>query len=237
MEKKWKISAVIPKEHVIPLIFAFTFNMAVYAGARVIAGEWKHYDIEGTLDQMIPLWTPSAAVYLGCYLFWMVNYIMMARQEKQDMCRFFAADLLSRLVCFLIFLVFPTTNTRPVIEPEGFWNQVMLLVYRVDAADNLFPSIHCLVSWFCYIGLRGRGDVPKWYRGASCLLAVLVCISTLTTKQHVIVDVIGGVLLAEICYGIARMTPIWKSYEKALDFVNQKIFVKGNGECRIKRKQ
>ena len=153
------------------------------------------------------------------------------------MCRFFAADLLSRLVCFAIFLVFPTTNTRPVIEPEGFWNRVMLMVYQVDAADNLFPSIHCLVSWFCYIGLRGRREVPKWYRGVSCLLAVLVCISTLTTKQHVIVDVIGGVLLAEVCYGIARKPLIWKSYEKALDFINQKIFTKGNMECRVKRKQ
>ena len=153
------------------------------------------------------------------------------------MCQFFAADFLSRAVCLAFYLFYPTTNTRPAVEPEGFWNQVVAALYAVDAADNLFPSIHCLVSWFCYIGLRGRRDVPKWYRGVSCLLAVLVCISTLTTKQHVIVDVIGGVLLAEICYAIARMTPIWKSYEKALDLVNQKIFVKGNGECRIKRKQ
>jgi len=237
MEKRQKISAIIPKEHVLPLIFAFAFNMAVYAGARVIAGEWKHYDIESPLDRLIPLWTPSAAVYLGCYLFWMVNYVMMARQEKQDMCRFFAADLLSRLVCFVIFLAFPTTNTRPVIEPEGFWNRVMLLVYQVVAADNLFPSIHCLVSWFCYIGLRGRREIPKWYRGVSCLLAVAVCISTLTTKQHVIVDVIGGILLAEACYGIAGKPFIRKSYEKALDFINQRIFTKGNMECRVKRRQ
>lgn len=41
----------------------------------------------------------------------------------------------------------------------------MRFVYAVDAADNLFPSIHCLVSWFCYIGLRGRRDIPVWYRG------------------------------------------------------------------------
>ena len=41
MEKRLKISALIPKQHIIPLIFAFTFNMAVYMGARAIAGEWK----------------------------------------------------------------------------------------------------------------------------------------------------------------------------------------------------
>ncbi len=232
MEKEQKISALVPKQHILPLLFAFTFNMAVYMGARAIAGEWKHYHIEGPLDALIPLWTPSAAVYLGCYLFWALNYVLVARQGKRDVCRFFAADALSRAVCFIIYLVFPTTNTRPVIEPDGFWNRTMLLVYEIDAADNLFPSIHCLVSWFCYIGLRGRKEIPLWYRGASLVMAVLVCISTLTTKQHVVIDVFGGVFLAEICYRAAKRPLIWDRYEKVLDFINRKIFTKGTVDAR-----
>ncbi len=231
MEKRQKTTVIIPKQHILPLLFAFAFNMAVYAGARMIAGEWKHYNIESRLDRMIPLWTPSAAVYIGCYLFWALNYVLIARQEKQDVCRFFAADFLSRVVCLIVYLVFPTTNTRPLIEPDGLWNKALLAVYEVDAADNLFPSIHCLVSWFCYIGLRGREEVPRWYRGASCVMAILVCISTLTTKQHVLIDVFGGVLLAEACYWIAKRPLVWESYEKVLDFINRKIFTKGTGDA------
>ncbi len=231
MEKRQKITVIIPKQHILPLFFAFAFNMAVYAGARMIAGEWKHYNIESRLDRMIPLWTPSAAVYIGCYLFWALNYVLIARQEKQDVCRFFAADFLSRVVCLIVYLVFPTTNTRPLIEPDGLWNKALLAVYEVDAADNLFPSIHCLVSWFCYIGLRGREEVPRWYRGASCVMAIMVCISTLTTKQHVLIDVFGGVLLAEACYWIAKRQLVWESYEKVLDFINRKLFTKGTGDA------
>lgn len=237
MIKRQKITIWIPKERIVPLVFAFAFNMAVYAGARMIAGDWKHYNIEGPLDRLIPFWAPSAVIYIGCYLFWAVNYMLIAQQEKQDMCRFFTADFLSRLVCFGCFLLFPTTNLRPVVEPDGFWNQVMLLVYRIDAADNLFPSIHCLVSWFCYIGIRGRKEIPMWYRGASCVMAVLVCVSTLTTKQHVIIDVAGGVLLAEACYWIAKNPALFRNYEKVLNFINAKIFTKGKMGCRIKRKQ
>ena len=232
-----KIHTVVPWYSIVPLVLAFSFNMAVYGGARIIAGEWHHYNIEGTLDRMIPFLPVSAVVYIGCYLFWIANYILIARQEKKQVCQFFAADFISRIVCFIIFLLFPTTNTRPAIAPDGFWNQVMLFVYDVDAADNLFPSIHCLVSWFCYIGLRGRKEVPRWYRGVSCLLAVLVCISTLTTKQHVIIDVFGGVLLAEVCYRIARYPVVLQSYEKVLDVINDKIFTKGNTGCRVKRRQ
>ena len=219
-----KLSDIIPETSLVPLIFAFSFNMAVYCGTRVIAGNWYHYNIESRLDKLIPFFPSSVVIYLGCYLFWIVNYILIARLEKQEVCRFFSADFLSRVVCLVIFLAFPTTNVRPQVEPDVFWNQIMGIVYAVDAADNLFPSIHCLVSWFCYIGLRGKKEIPAWYRGASLVMALLVCISTLTTKQHVIVDVLGGILLAEICFWIGKQPKVWRTYEKLLDKVNGKIF-------------
>ncbi len=226
-----KLAAVIPKSSFFPLILAFSFNMIVYCGARVIAGGWHHYNIESPLDRLIPFWPPSAAVYLGCYLFWIANYILIARQEKKAVCQFFSADLLSRVVCLVFYLLFPTTNTRPHVEPDGFWNWLMILVYEVDAADNLFPSIHCLVSWLCYIGLRGKKDIPAWYRGASCVMAVLVCISTVTTKQHVIVDVIGGVLLAEVCVWAGKKPAVFLCYETFVDKVNKMIFP-SEGSCK-----
>ncbi len=149
---------LLPRYSYVAVIFAFLFNTVVYTGARAIAGGWTHHNIESSIDRMIPFFAPSAAIYLGCYLFWAVNYILIARQGKEEVCRFFAGDFLSRVICLIFYLVFPTTNIRPEVVPDGFWNQVMLWVYSVDAADNLFPSIHCLVSWFCYIGIRDGGS-------------------------------------------------------------------------------
>ena len=214
----------IKKSSIIPLIFAVSFNMAVYCGSRIIAGDWYHYNIESSLDRMIPLWAPSVIIYLGCYLFWGVNYVLIAQQDRETVCRFFSADFLSRVVCLIFFLIFPTTNVRPVLDTSGFWNQILNYVYSVDAADNLFPSIHCLVSWFCYIGIRGKNNIPVWYRGLSCIMALLVCVSTLLTKQHVIIDVIGGVLLAEFCLLFTKKTTVWKIYGTILDKINTKIF-------------
>lgn len=219
-----RASGMIPKDRVFPLLLAVLWNFAVYGGSRMLAGDWYHYNIESPLDALIPLWTPSCAVYLGCYLFWVVNYIVIAKQEKEEVSQFFAGDFLSRLVCLTCFLLFPTTNTRPYVEPDGFWNQVMLLVYSIDAADNLFPSIHCLVSWLCYAGVRGKKGVPVWYRWASCVFAIMVCVSTLTTKQHVIVDVAGGVLLAEACLWVGRRPAIWRAYERLWNQANEKIY-------------
>lgn len=224
-----KLKKLIPEYGVMPLLIAVTLNFSVYGGARVIAGSWKHHNIQGELDGMIPFLPFTVVIYLGCYLFWIVNYILIARRGKREVCQFFSADFLSRLICFAIYLLYPTTNVRPAVEPEGIWNQLMIFLYTIDAADNLFPSIHCLVSWFCFAGLRGESRIPRWYKAASCVMAVMVCISTLTTKQHVIVDVAGGVALAELCLWIGKRPKVWKTYEKLLDEIDGKLLLEGGG--------
>ena len=96
-------------------------------------------------------------------------------------------------------------QTRPEIVGSDIWAQLMRFLYSMDAADNLFPSIHCLVSWLCYIGIRGNKKVPQWIRTTFCICAIAVFISTLTTKQHVIYDVVAGVILIEVTYRISRL--------------------------------
>lgn len=221
--QKW-IKKIVPEYGFFPLIMAFLFNMTVYEGTKIIAKNWYHHTIMTQWDEKIPFIPETLCIYLGCYLFWIVNYIMIARLGKKEVYQFFTADFLSRCVCFVVFLAFPTTNIRPEITVGGFWNQGMQFLYSIDSAVNLFPSIHCLVSWFCYIGIRGNRIFPIWFRGGSCLLAMLVFVSTLTTKQHVVVDVFGGVLLAEICLWIGRHTRLYLIYGKINDWVTMKFF-------------
>ena len=202
-ETGWKrIFSIVPQYSIVPLLFVLVWNMLLYEGSMYLTRNWHHYNIESELDKMIPFIPWTVSIYFACYLFWAVNYIICARQDKAEVYRFFGADILGKLVCFVIYLAFPTTNVRPEIVGNTIWDVIMRLLYQIDMPSNLFPSIHCLVSWFCFIGLRGKSNIPKWYQAASCLMAIAVFISTLTTKQHVIIDVISGVLLAEICYWV-----------------------------------
>ena len=90
------------------------------------------------------------------------------------------------------------------------WDQALRFVYSIDQSANLFPSIHCLVSWFCYIGIRHQKKIPVWYQRFSLVFAILVCISTQVTKQHYIIDVFGGIILSEVCYLIGRKTNLYQ---------------------------
>ena len=100
----------------------------------------------------------------------------------------------------MLFLLIPTTTVRPEITDSGFTAWLMGLIYQLDPPLDLFPSIHCLVSWMCFIGIRGNKRVPRWYRIFSCIFALLVVVSTQVTKQHYLIDAIGGILLAEVLY-------------------------------------
>ena len=217
------LTRILPAYGVFPVIFSFVFNCLVYSGSRMIAGGWYHHNIETGVDRSIPFVPEFLMIYFGCYLFWAVNYILIARQDRRSVYQFFTGDFISRCVCLVSFLAFPTTNTRPLITGSGLWNQAALWLYSIDAADNLFPSIHCLVSWFCYLGIRGRKEIPRWYQSVSMVIAILVFASTLLTKQHVIVDVAGGILLAEFCFFIGRKTDLYRIYERFGSRIEQKI--------------
>ena len=210
------LTRILPAYGVFPVIFSFVFNCLVYSGSRMIAGGWYHHNIETGVDRSIPFVPEFLVIYFGCYVFWAVNYILIARQDRRSVYQFFTGDFISRCVCLVSFLAFPTTNTRPLITGSGLWNQAALWLYSIDAADNLFPSIHCL-------GIRGRKEIPRWYQSVSMVIAILVFASTLLTKQHVIVDVAGGILLAEFCFFIGRKTDLYRIYERFGSRIEQKI--------------
>lgn len=227
---KKRLSEIIPVWAWIPLLFEFGLNNIVYAGTKVIAASWHHYNIESPLDKVIPFLPWTISVYFGCYVFWIVNYIICVRLGKERAWRFLSADFAAKLICLVCFLVFPTTNTRPEVSGSSIWAILMRFLYQIDSADNLFPSIHCLTSWFCYIGIRGQKAVPRWYCAFSCIFALAVFVSTLTTKQHVLIDVAAGAALAEGMYWVSGHTGLAELYAKAAERVNRLFWKQKDGE-------
>lgn len=220
------LDPICPLFAILPLLSCFGLNMLIYSGTMVMCADWYHYDLTTSLDQAIPLVPGWMCIYFGCFLFWTVNYIMVARINRNDpdtFYRFVAADMISRLVCGIIFMVFPTTNVRPEVTGTGFSVFLLQFLYGLDQPTNLFPSIHCLVSWFCYTGIRGRKEVPAWYRAFSCIFALLVVLSTQFTKQHYIADAIAGVLLAEVLSLLTRRVSWYRAPKLIFTWVNRRL--------------
>lgn len=218
-----KIINTVKKYKIIPLVIALIFNTIAYNGTRIITTSKYHYDITSPIDNLIPVIPATIIIYLGCYLYWIVNYVIGAGQEDDEAYKFLSADLFAKLICMVIFIAFPTTNTRPVLEDEGFFTEALKMLYQIDAADNLFPSIHCLTSWFCLIAVRKNPNVKTVYKIISVIITVAICVSTLTTRQHVIVDVAGGIALAEFSYLIVDKIGFTRIYQRSMKYIEQRI--------------
>ena len=220
---------LVPTESLLPLALTVICNFSVYFGSRIFTTNLVHHEITFAWENKIPLWSWTIVIYWGCYLFWIANYVIAARRDREFVYRFFCAEVCAKLVCLFFYVVYPTTNVRPLIEGTSIFDKWMIALYQVDAADNLFPSIHCLVSWFCCIAIRNNEKIPKWYRLFSYVVTVAICLSTLTTKQHAFVDVIGGIAAAEGCFHLVHLFGWDRKYERGLRKLGR-VFCKRNPE-------
>ena len=214
----------IPAYGLLTLIAGFTVNSVVYWGTQLLMASSYYYDFTSSLDRKVPFIKEWIVIYIGCYIFWAVNYVLIAREGKEKCYRFATADVMSRLICAVFFIIIPTTNVRPVVVGSDFCSWLVRYVYMTDPATNLFPSIHCMVSWFCFIGIRKSKKIPVWYKIVSCAIAVTICLSTQFTKQHYMIDIAGGVLIAEVCFFIANRTNLYRYIEFIYDKIVGKIF-------------
>lgn len=149
------------------------------------------------LDEMVPLMPEWVLVYAGLYLFLIIlPVIVIWQRELID--RTVRAYLLVWLVSFGVFLIFPTVIQRPDIVPgDGFSSWSLRRLYEADTAFNCFPSIHVAHS---IVSALACYRVHRWVGIFALSCATLVTLSTLFIKQHFVVDVVVGALLALLGY-------------------------------------
>ena len=215
MEDKYFLR-ILPLYGVLPILCSVLFNILVYFGNRIFTSSWKHYELSLPIDDLIPFESWAIVFYLGAYLLWVVGVLFIAREEKALCYELFSGELLGKLLCLLFFLFLPTyMATRPDgLEAHSLFDRLTRIVYDLDPPDNLFPSIHCMESWVVlHASFRCRRlRRPVFWRVPFLLGTLAVFLSTLLVKQHVLLDVLGGVAVAEAGMFLARVLNAGRIY-------------------------
>ncbi|MFM9926379.1 phosphatase PAP2 family protein [Variovorax sp. H27-G14] len=115
-------------------------------------------------------------------------------------------------VGLVVFWVFPTVVPAFAVD----WAQYPALHFlkSADAGGNAFPSLHVAFAVFAAVQLHRQlrsVQAPAWARTVNMLWALGIAYSTLATRQHVLLDVLGGTLLAVVVSwaGAARDRRVW----------------------------
>jgi membrane-associated phospholipid phosphatase len=155
---------------------------------------------ELALDRMLPLHPVWALVYGALYVFLILLPIFVVRQEELIRRTVFAYLLIWLTAYVFFFALYPTAAPRPArVIGQGFAVWGLRTLYSSDPPYNCFPSLHVAHSFVSALAcLRVHTRLGVVAVG----FATLVAMSTLFTKQHYVLDVVAGVVLALIAYGV-----------------------------------
>lgn len=164
----------------------------------------NYYVIHSVFDDYIPfceyfivpylLWFPYIAVVLMYFFF----------TDKKG---FYKATklLFTGMTIFLIIsTVFPNgLDLRPAaFDNDNIFTSMVKLLYKTDTPTNVLPSLHVYNSIGVSIAISCSEALRryKWVQYVSLALTTLIVLSTMFLKQHSIIDVVAGFVMAYLLY-------------------------------------
>jgi membrane-associated phospholipid phosphatase len=103
------------------------------------------------------------------------------------------------------YWLFPTTT--PAFGVDWADYPALKILKATDLGGNAFPSLH--VAFAAYSGVVIASELrslhaPAWVRAGNWVWCAAIVYSTLATRQHVLIDVVGGLLLTGIAVRMCR---------------------------------
>jgi len=163
----------------------------------------RHFSTRHRLDDLIPFMPVFAIPYFSAYVLGNGAYIFLHSNPN------FAHIMLGYVIIYLVsnasYMLLPTrVERRERLTADTASTYALTRFQHVSKPFNNFPSMHvsyCLFSALIVVAYAGS----RW-SVALLVWAGVVAISTLFTKQHHLLDVGSGALLATAAYWIVRVT-------------------------------
>jgi membrane-associated phospholipid phosphatase len=147
--------------------------------------------------RLIPLVPAMIVPYSSIdLLFLAAFFICRDRGELRALSLRLAMALLVAGTCFLI-VPLKIGFVRP--EIPGVFGWMFHTLHGLDKPFNLAPSLHVAIAI-----ILAMVYVPKTrglWRRLTIVWFILICVSTLLTWQHHVIDVVSGALLGIVCVG------------------------------------
>lgn len=190
---------LIKKRHLIPIAVWFVIYMGLFGFLEIVPPKNVHL-IHCTLDDRIP----NMAIFIYPYVSWFPYIVVCAALAIKNLDdRQFKKAVLVLTTGMNIFLfisyVWPTgldLRDSIVYDLHTLSGNLLKFVQTVDTPKSVFPSMHVYVTLVLQYTLEMQKKlVPAWGIWVGRVLAVLIVLSTMFTKQHSAVDVTAAIVM------------------------------------------
>ena len=185
-------------------VLIYLYVMVLYLLTNHYMFKGPHFLTMTPLDQKVPLMPWTVWIYASVYVLPLIAASFVTKRE--DVMLMMSCFILIGTLCAIIFVFYPTVYPRPTVLLESGPSAWLLKsIWSVDSPANSWPSQHVALAFMsAFFVLKYN---RKW--GSLVLFAaILISISTLTTKQHYIWDILCGYLLARIIFVVAAKVPL-----------------------------
>jgi membrane-associated phospholipid phosphatase len=150
-----------------------------------------HFEI----DRRIPMVTALAPIYITIY--WFFIFPALWGRGRAHFWPLLSAYGSLMVVCSTVFVIYPVEFPRDPLVVRHLGDWALQIVHGADPPINCFPSSHCAVATLSALALR---DVHPPARFPGMAVALGICVATVLTKQHYLIDTLAGILLGGGAY-------------------------------------
>jgi membrane-associated phospholipid phosphatase len=151
-------------------------------------------------ESFIPFVPLMIIPYMSINLFFVGGpFLCQSRNELRVLAQRIMFAILVAGACFLLIPLRLSTG-RP--QPNDWAGAIFRFLHIFDQPYNLFPSLH--IAFRTILADLYARHTKGVVRLASHVWFVLIGFSTLLTYQHHFVDIVGGFILAAICFYLFR---------------------------------
>ena len=150
-------------------------------------------DLNTPLDDLIPVVPPFVVPYVSLQPLIYASAVLFLLFRVRILQSTALAMTATFLVSYVFYALLQTYIDRPALTGTDPFTQQILAVYASDNPFNDFPSLHVSLSTILAVHWW-RVD---WRVGLPIAIWVtLVVMSTVLVKQHHLLDIVGGLILA-----------------------------------------
>ncbi|WP_374048183.1 phosphatase PAP2 family protein [Clostridium sp. MB40-C1] len=171
------------------------------------------YSLVCSIDKATPFLKVFVLPYLIWYPFIFLIMVYICLKNKKVYYKILFCLDIGFIISYIIFYFFQTTVQRPCLVDQDIMTKLVGIVYSNDKPFNCFPSLHVLTTYFVMKGI-GKVESSKKITIPVNIVGILIILSTLFIKQHVIMDVIfaivlGGIILKTVNVVFAEGVEVW----------------------------
>lgn len=176
---------------VVVAVCAFLFIYVNQMNAHLAAQGAAFTGLESWLDAYIPF-IPQFVWFYFLYYIW-VLLVTPIMKEREHFYHAAASFAVLQTAAIATFILFPSFMQRPQVVGEGWSYDLVRWMYKADQGYNLIPSLH--VGHTTLVTLFYRTHRPKAFPIVAAG-TFMISLSTVFIKQHYIVDIPVGFLMA-----------------------------------------